>query len=400
MRFFGGLVGVSSSSSSSASLGKSKGQIFHDLGLQIKANSVALVSLSAFLFLSFRFYMLSLKCDEDPEELVRRWMARQQGVQRLVPYSRDEGVVFLKTHKTASSTVTSLIWHELCEKEGRKCFLPPLEYPGKTWDFRKEKDWEMMPKRRAVTKGTSNYSSGFPFEVWTSHAAYTPALSTVVRQSGRMISIVRQSSSRFESAWHWYNHSKLARMSLSEFADATKDEREAVASQMKYRSGLDATTEELTGITKFRSQPPGTRCAAFDELLDRVASKRLILLVAERFDESLLVLGKLMNWNPHQLSHFHHKVGNYTHVGASVRAKLEVLQPFDSALWKFADFMLNRFLEDFPLVQHDLVLVSKANSRLATLCEKDPTTCECGKLRDNNEAVKDTWLKGRRKCEF
>jgi len=327
-------------------------------------------------------------------------MAQQQGVQRLEPYTMDEGVIFLKTHKTASSTLTSVIWHELCEKEGRNCFLPPLEHPGKTWDFRKEKDWEMMRKRGRGSSSNSS-QSGFPFEVWTSHAAYTPALLTVVRQSRRMISIVRKPASRFESSWHWYNHSALTRMTLSEFANAKQDEREAVASQMKYRSGLDATTEELTGINKFRSQPAGRRCAAFEELLDRVASKRLILLVAERFDESLLVLGKLMNWSPSQLSHFHHKVGNYTPVGASVRSKLQGLQPYDSALWKFADFMLSRYLEDFSQAsqQQDLGLVSKANSHLASLCQKDPETCECGKLRDNNKAVQENWLKGRR-CEF
>lgn len=58
--------------------------------------------------------------------------------------------------------------------------------------------------------------------------------------------------------------------------------------RMKYRTGLDATSEELVGV---RTTDP-TFEVKFQELLHSVASGELYLMVCDRYEESLLVLRK------------------------------------------------------------------------------------------------------------
>jgi len=80
-----------------------------------------------------------------------RWSVR--------PYSNGEGTVFQKTHKTASSTLTSVLWRNLCSGPHRRnCFLPPADTPGRSWDLGHAKDWA------AVREGASTVpGQGFPY---------------------------------------------------------------------------------------------------------------------------------------------------------------------------------------------------------------------------------------------
>ena len=45
------------------------------------------------------------------------------------PTGGAKGFIFFKTHKTASSTVTSIILRK-CVRERWNCFVPPVEHPG------------------------------------------------------------------------------------------------------------------------------------------------------------------------------------------------------------------------------------------------------------------------------
>ena len=337
-----------------------------------------------------QWYWFSVNCD--PLALVQREIGRWAGsVWRLQPYELGEGVIFLKTHKTASSSVTSVIWHNLCETGRRNCFLPPSLKPGKTWDFRLSRDWRLMRRRG----GSSLLGNGsFPYNVWLYHATYSTFLFSVVPQTRRMISIVRRPGRRFESAWHWYNHSSHLQTDLTEFAIRAMNRSNSYAGAFKYRSGLDATTEELTGIVDFRNRLFLQR-SAYEDVLRRVARRELILLVAERFDESLLVLGHLLGWSVDQLVSFKHKVGAYRRVDEAVCRLLDQLQPFDLGLWRLANAALNKFIADnFVKSDFDRQLdeLQKRNAVIHEACHKDARSKpECSMMLDNNEIVKARW---------
>jgi len=165
-------------------------------------------------------------------------------------------------------------------------------------------------------------------------------------------------------------------------------------SHFKYRSGLDATTEELTGIANFRSKHMLQR-SAYHDLIRRVAHQDLLLLVAERIDESILVLGHLMRWSLPQLVSFSHKVGVYIRVDEKVYRALDELQPFDLGLWRLANAALTKYIadnydrEDFA---RKLTELADINEKAHTRCIKDPTSShECSMMLDNNAIVRAKW---------
>ena len=308
----------------------------------------------------------------------------------LVPYTKSEGVIFLKTHKTAGSTVTSIMWRNLCENEGRNCFLPPYKNPGKTWDFSRSSDWDIL--RRYGGSSLRGNATSF-YSAWLLHAVFSPKLFSIVPRTKRIISIVRRPSHRFESAWHWYNHSSKFHMELSQFA--TRVSAGTINLQLfKYRTGLDATTEEMTGIRDFRSKIIIQK-SAYEDLIGRVLRRELVLLVAERLEESLLVLGRLLGWTAPQLISLPLKVGTYKKVNEETYIKLDQIQTYDFGLWKLANSVLTKLItdnfepEDF---NEQLATLSRRNKNLQDVCNMNPHSGECERLnRDNSLRVKLLW---------
>ena len=226
----------------------------------------------------------------------------------------DEGVIFLKTHKTGSTTLESIFWRNLCiptfdkdgnvAKKGKNCFLPPKDHPGKTWDFSAKRDWDMLHKD-AGSSISGKTQGKPPYDVWLSHAKFHWSLNGVlVPRAKRVISIVRHPAARFRSAWHWYEHEKSTQLTLESFVTlAEKGE----APQLRYRTGLDSVIEELSGQDGFshvhssRDRRRDKRLRAHAEaLVEQIKSGKLLLLVTDRFEESILVLSKLMGWSSYQ----------------------------------------------------------------------------------------------------
>lgn len=48
-----------------------------------------------------------------------------------------ERLIFLKTHKTGSSTLNRILWRSLCIYGGYNCFLPPAKNAGRIWNLDK-----------------------------------------------------------------------------------------------------------------------------------------------------------------------------------------------------------------------------------------------------------------------
>jgi hypothetical protein len=146
------------------------------------------------------------------------------------------GIVFIKTHKTSSSTLSRLIVINFCERKGRKCFLPNTENPGRTWDLRKERDFKYASKEA-------------PYEVWANHVITPQLVKKLMVPESFFISICRDPSLRFRSAYNWYQHDKKLGKSLSQFIEILN--HTIVGSHeyaFKYRTGLDSMSEELTDL--------------------------------------------------------------------------------------------------------------------------------------------------------
>jgi len=138
--------------------------------------------------------------------------------------------------------------------------------------------------------------------VWLHHAYYSDQFLDIVSDPKLLLSIVRRPSLRFRSAWVWYEHQKTLDITLEKFVHIIKTSyiyidcyipflnTNAKCHKFKYRTGLDATSEELVGYPKtsmwFKSK--------HDQLIKNIYERKIFILVADRLDESLLVLGKLV----------------------------------------------------------------------------------------------------------
>jgi hypothetical protein len=217
---------------------------------------------------------------------------------------RSSGILFLKTHKTSSSTVSRLIVRNLCEIRGKKCFLPNYENPGKIWDFRKEKDL-----RYARLKA--------PYDVWASHVMTPQVLRTFVVPKTLFISICRRPSSRFRSAWSWYGHGKVLKTSLAGFTrelNHTGKVSSSFEQSFRFRTGLDSVSKEIVGVEGGRLSMTGpfkghhTDSDSFKEALKSILTSKYLVLVSDRFDESLLILGQFLHWEVSDLMYMRQKV--------------------------------------------------------------------------------------------
>lgn len=352
-------------------------------------------------------------------------------VDNTVAMQADEGVVFLKTHKTGGTTLVNILWRNLCEpvrsssgsRKARNCFLSPIDHPGKTWDFHQSSHWEVLERQG----GSSLYGRDGrpPYEVWLSHAKYHESLlSKLVPSAKRVISIVRNPAQRFKSAWHWYQHEKTTGLSMAEYLSLVESGRSPPA--LEYRKGLDATIEELVGQEGFSASSGGTSSsinieqldALVDGIVERVRSGKLLLLVTERFDESLLVLSKLMRLDGvGQLAYIRLKDRRS---GVAYRAdrldspesasgedlhldtRLAALQPHDSFVYKLAnrvlDNLLSAWFPDAAVLSQSIRQLEEANAKLADKCTKGGTEqlkfmgtpCHCF-VRDNNHTVRSAW---------
>eukprot|EP01032_Pedospumella_encystans_P012459 gene12459-14417_t len=195
-------------------------------------------------------------------------------------------------------------------------------------------------------KSVGTRGTGPPFDVWLHHARMHESIYQVVRGDTRrdaiqFMSIVRHPAMRFQSAWNWYLLSNwfypssftfsifntnytfgmgVEPMSLETFASLhpphcaqhsashSMKKKHSIMEYVwswyvqyvsrnyfKYRTGLDATSEELVGL---RRQDPEFE-SGFKNLLQRVLTGKVLLLVTDRFDESLLVMRRLILAHPH-----------------------------------------------------------------------------------------------------
>jgi hypothetical protein len=361
---------------------------------------VILCGLNVAVFLVYNAIVIDL------DSVVNEFMDRYEPMSVTPPPEgliNQPGLVFFKTHKTAGSTVSRILFRKFCRDERRHCFLPSESNPGRTWNLNDEQEL------RYILAPFSNDGNG-PIDVWLHHAIYSPILMTdiVPNSRNKMMSIVRRPCGRFQSAWQWY--------SLHNLTSASADDREvqslfeftsfihesirpyvpavslisAVANIMysfHYRTGLDATTMELLGITS-NSVFLLRSASEFAQLMQRLQRNELLLLVADRFDESIVAFGHILHgWPLHQLFYFKNKVASYRdelELNDLLGEDLDSIQPFDYALYRVANYMLDKFLasdDHFDSVEEKLLLYERGLKQVTEFCAgltdtiQDPSMC-------------------------
>lgn len=205
----------------------------------------------------------------------------------MVAPNDKNSIVFIKTHKTGSSTVSGVLWRSFCISYcNHTCYLPPVNHAGRVWDFSRADDLLeiLKPINRNIQEKPGKIN------VWVHHVRVNEDFIKYFSESPTIvISTVRRPSSRFQSAWRWYNHKLSTGKSLSEFIsnlNESSGSRDILSKGFRYRTGLDATSEELIGLPvhdiKFNQR--------FEVLLELVRNKKIFLIVLDRLSECLVLM--------------------------------------------------------------------------------------------------------------
>ena len=279
-----------------------------------------------------------------------------------------KGLMFIKTHKTSSSTLCRLFYRILCEVKGMRCFLPNIKNPGKIWDLRKTSDYKYI-------------ASSAPYDVWVHHIKTPHMLEKFMDPGSFTVSVCRHPSHRFKSAWNWYGHEKRFGISFSEFiinlstskSNSLLQNRNKIVNEsggekklsfipssgyiFPHRTGLDSVYEEIIGLDANSWEiipsywlPDKNKNELLADLIQSMYHSKCFILVSDRLDESVLVLGMFMKWDIPEMMYLSQKVSvsplkELTESDISV---LEAFQPNDFALFRAANIMLDYYIQQYP----------------------------------------------------
>lgn len=262
--------------------------------------------------------------------------------QEFIEHRPNRGIVFVKTHKTGSSTVSSIL-HSLATSHN-------LTVPVTT---QIEFDARKVQQRKAVLgRLTSNGIVGAPYDIWCNHVLFHETLLTeaVPTSEGRYFSIVRDPATRMRSACGFYKccpaHTteQYANYVLGEKAKERKQKK-----QWAHYCGLDQSFSEISDGKKDG--------AALKAIQDRMRTEELLLLVTERFIESMIVLRDFYNLHPLDVSFIAKKTNKrFSSEGIFNETSQEMIgrayelmrewNPFDVSIHKLANAFLTRKMKD------------------------------------------------------
>jgi hypothetical protein len=333
--------------------------------------------------------------------------------------AKVERLIFLKTHKTGGSTLNRILWRSFCTYNGFNCFLPPAENAGKIWNLDKIEgkvsisfiflsSSHLLPidYNYITENGGSQFNRTMPLNVWLHHVYYNDKLlSRIIINPDFIVTITRNPVQRFVSAWDWYEHEEELSISLPKFIQLHDSSKSCKVEpfhcqRFKYRTGLDSVAAEL--VTELN-------VSNYYKLLSSIMRRQLLVLVTDRFDESLLILAKFLNLNLENILYFSQKVSknhgvNYL-TGHDVD-KLYKIQPYDTGLYVTANYMLDQYMKEYGIdrMNRDLMIFQRAQKRLLQICHFNKTLSAmqnntlwkafCADLnRDNRDAISYVWEK-------
>eukprot|EP00581_Thalassiosira_minuscula_P009365 CAMPEP_0183708676 /NCGR_PEP_ID=MMETSP0737-20130205/4902_1 /TAXON_ID=385413 /ORGANISM="Thalassiosira miniscula, Strain CCMP1093" /LENGTH=277 /DNA_ID=CAMNT_0025936575 /DNA_START=493 /DNA_END=1326 /DNA_ORIENTATION=+ len=204
----------------------------------------------------------------------------------FVQHKPSHGIAFVKTHKTGSSTITSVL-HSIATSHN---LVNPLTNKSVVYNPRTAEGREIMLNFPTTLPGQKSA----PYDVWCNHINFRESLLTeaVPSSNGKYLSIVRDPGTRLRSACAFFKccpantEDGWVKFILSEKGN-TNSWSKGIRSAM---CRTDQSSREI-----FWPSPTVETQASMEK---RVARGDLLLLVMERMIESMLVLWDFYKLHP------------------------------------------------------------------------------------------------------
>ncbi|XP_054770651.2 galactose-3-O-sulfotransferase 4-like [Lytechinus pictus] len=212
------------------------------------------------------------------------------GNSKTIPDPLQPRLVFLKTHKTASSTVTSVL-QRYGYLNGLSFLMPKC---GHTLDTYHHFDGFKVKGLSSKSAKTNNMQ----FNFLTNHARYSRTDMDRVFGGARYVTILRDPVEQFESMFYYFEMFRYlppGKNSLGAFFEDPEQKFELMRSKKKQYTEKRMHNQQLfdLGVELDDMDDP----SIINETIDRLHGELDLVMITEYFDESVLLLSKMMNWS-------------------------------------------------------------------------------------------------------
>ncbi|XP_042890924.1 galactosylceramide sulfotransferase-like [Penaeus japonicus] len=161
----------------------------------------------------------------------------------------------------------------------------------------------------------------------------------VMKETAKYVASVREPASRFESNWYFGDYEKKLNVTLTDFienSNHTKQQKNImnnIASYFGIKDPSDRTTEKEMLV----------KAKWLNEIFD-------LVMIAERYDESLVLLKHLMCWDTEDIAYVKAKIRtpeSRPEVSEAQKDKLRQLNRQDVFLYKFFREIFEKKVEAF-----------------------------------------------------
>ncbi|ROT83531.1 hypothetical protein C7M84_023299 [Penaeus vannamei] len=184
----------------------------------------------------------------------------------------------------------------------------------------------------------------------------------VMKESAKYVAVIREPASRFESEWYYSNYQKVFRTNLTNFIRAPRYSR-------RQRTFLN----KIAGY--FGVKDPRDRITESEMYVRAKALHRSfdLVMITERFDESLVLLKHLLCWGTEDVAYVRAKVRRPEHRAQLTEAekdKLRQLNRQDVFLYKFFRRIFEEKVKAFgeERMRREVEEIGRANARFIEDC--------------------------------
>lgn len=305
----------------------------------------------------------------------------------------QQQLIFIKTHKTGGSTVTSVL-HRYCDTHTIKCSVQnelPVYHFSQIYD--KKEHW----------LSTAHFQQ---LDIFASHVRYWPGyLQRFFRQPVPYITIVRDPVEKFVSGWLYAKKRWREEYNIVSVVDSLPEDYRDLPTDFINELQHNSLEAELcpTSPTWALTDSYNSSSTSCESTIDDIQQGKIALvMITERMDESLVLLARMLGWNTEDIVYSSMKDNSkniVTVVPDRVKQKIRGWLNTDVRLYEAARRLFQQRISsqsrDFT---SDLLHFRTRNTEAALTCyllhknttaaenRKFPNACDCARMSlDNSE---------------